>query len=364
MEKCNIPSHLLLFTICFFVLLLSVAGPAAAAEAHNISAVFAFGDSTLDPGNNNNLPTFVKANHPPYGRDFPGGAATGRFTDGKLITDFLVASLGLGDALPPYYGGSNNFSSAGPGVSFASAGSGLDDLTAATSGVETVATQVANFEAYIATLPAETAAEVVKDAMFIVGTGSNDLIMNYYLLPTRRSTFTLPSYHAFLLQKLESLIEQLYKLGARKFAVAGLPPLGCLPLQMTLTMQPNPGYAQRACIAEQNAAAAMYNADLQTMLQSLKTSPVMPDRTKFVYVDIFTPFLDMVQQPMKYGLIETRIGCCGTGLVEMGPLCNNPSMTCPFPSRFLFWDSVHPSQATYQSLANQFMQTVLPQFAN
>uniref|UniRef100_A0A6V7QRF8 GDSL esterase/lipase n=1 Tax=Ananas comosus var. bracteatus TaxID=296719 RepID=A0A6V7QRF8_ANACO len=296
MEKCNIPSHLLLFTICFFVLLLSVARPAAA-EAHNISAVFAFGDSTLDPGNNNNLPTFVKANH-------PRTAATSQAAPRRAASPTASSS---------------------PTSSSRRSASATRSLPT---------TEVANFEAYIATLPAEKAAEVVKDAMFIVGTGSNDLIMNYYLLPTRRSTFTLPAYHAFLLQKLESLIEQLYKLGARKFAVAGLPPLGCLPLQMTLTMQPNPGYAQRACIAEQNAAAALYNADLQSMLQSLKTSPVMPDRAKFVYVDIFTPLLDMVQQPMKYGLVETRIGCCGTGLVEMGPLCNNPSMTCPFPSRF------------------------------
>jgi len=56
----------------------------------NIPAVFAFGDSIIDPGNNNELLfTFIKANFPPYGKDFEGGKATGRFSNGRIPTDFL-----------------------------------------------------------------------------------------------------------------------------------------------------------------------------------------------------------------------------------------------------------------------------------
>lgn len=47
-----------------------------------------FGDSVVDAGNNNNLYTLVKANFPPYGRDFANRSPTGRFCNGKLATDF------------------------------------------------------------------------------------------------------------------------------------------------------------------------------------------------------------------------------------------------------------------------------------
>ena len=47
------------------------------------------GDSTLNAGNNNNINTLAKRNFPPYDIDFPGGIPTGRFSNGKLTSDFL-----------------------------------------------------------------------------------------------------------------------------------------------------------------------------------------------------------------------------------------------------------------------------------
>ncbi|CAI0540060.1 unnamed protein product [Linum tenue] len=46
-----------------------------------------FGDSAVDVGNNDYLPTIFKANYPPYGRDFVNHQPTGRFCNGKLATD-------------------------------------------------------------------------------------------------------------------------------------------------------------------------------------------------------------------------------------------------------------------------------------
>lgn len=53
-----------------------------------VSAVFAFGDSTMDPGNNNFIPTAFRSDFPPYGQDFMTHEPTGRFSNGKLVTDF------------------------------------------------------------------------------------------------------------------------------------------------------------------------------------------------------------------------------------------------------------------------------------
>lgn len=57
-----------------------------------VPAIMTFGDSSVDVGNNNYLPTIFKANFPPYGRDFINHEATGRFCNGKLATDLTGRS--------------------------------------------------------------------------------------------------------------------------------------------------------------------------------------------------------------------------------------------------------------------------------
>ena len=60
-----------------------------------VPAVLTFGDSTVDVGNNDYLHTILKANFPPYGRDFANHVATGRFCNGKLATDITGRSCTL-----------------------------------------------------------------------------------------------------------------------------------------------------------------------------------------------------------------------------------------------------------------------------
>lgn len=178
--------------------------------SHGISAVLAFGDSTLDSGNNNFLRTIVRADRSPYGQDFPGGVATGQFSNGKLITDFLVSSLGLKQTLPASSDPNLTTADLLTGVSFASAGSGLDNLTAGAVGVVTMAKQVENFEEYVEKLREAVGRakgdEIVKDALFVIGAGSNDFMMNYYMLPVRRLRFSLIGYQLFLQQRMELLV--------------------------------------------------------------------------------------------------------------------------------------------------------------
>lgn len=53
-----------------------------------VPAVISFGDSTIDVGNNNYLPGAVfKADYAPYGVNFVRHQHTGRFSDGKIVTD-------------------------------------------------------------------------------------------------------------------------------------------------------------------------------------------------------------------------------------------------------------------------------------
>ncbi|XXG82247.1 hypothetical protein AAC387_Pa10g0235 [Persea americana] len=349
---------ILLFTLFFSVVSHS------SAEAHNISAIFAFGDSAIDPGNNNYIGTWFRADHSPYGHDFPSQVATGRFSNGKLMTDFLVSSLGIKDLLPAYLDPSITDHDLFTGVSFASAGSGFDDSTTVmVGGVSTMAKQVEYFEEClyrIANLVGKEAANrVVKDALFVISAGTNDLLGNFYDLPLKRLTtkITMSAYQDFLLDRLHSLIQILYSLGARKIVVAGLPPIGCLPLQMTGNIL-LPGSHMRVCVQQQNEDAVVYNSKLQTLLASIQASR---PGTTIAYLDAYDALLNMIIIPEEYGLVESWRGCCGSGvLLEMGPKCNESTPICSDPSKFVFWDSIHPSQAANQQLAKLVLSSLLP----
>ncbi|MBA0577558.1 hypothetical protein Goshw_011168 [Gossypium schwendimanii] len=87
-------------------------------------AFFVFGDSLVDNGNNNFLATTARADSPPYGIDTPSRRATGRFSNGKNIPDFISDALGSEPTLPylsPELKGDRllvgaNFASAGIGI--------------------------------------------------------------------------------------------------------------------------------------------------------------------------------------------------------------------------------------------------------
>lgn len=56
-----------------------------------VPAVFVFGDSTMDVGNNNYLSgeNVPRANKPYYGVDYPTSRPTGRFSNGYNVADFI-----------------------------------------------------------------------------------------------------------------------------------------------------------------------------------------------------------------------------------------------------------------------------------
>ncbi|KAK1322483.1 GDSL esterase/lipase [Acorus calamus] len=201
-------THHLPLLLLLLLLSLLPQPPTAAASPSNITAIFAFGDSTLDPGNNNYLNTIFRADHPPYGRDFPDHSATGRFSVHRRQTDDRLSGRRHGlkkdGILKAYLSPSVSSDDLGTGVSFASAGTGLDVVTSSLSNVASMDAQVGYFKEYLGKVGL-TAAKV-GEALFVIGVGSNDMMFNYYTLPTRRS-MGLDGYHALLLQNLQTFVK-------------------------------------------------------------------------------------------------------------------------------------------------------------
>ncbi|XP_061351654.1 GDSL esterase/lipase At2g40250 [Gastrolobium bilobum] len=353
------------FLVFSLVLFLSI--PNSATATHPVSAVFAFGDSTIDSGNNNRFNTLFRGDHLPYGRDFSGHIPTGRFSNGKIATDYLTQILGVKEVLPAYLDPHITDHDLLTGVSFGSGGSGLDINTATLTRVMDLNAQFELFEEALMRMRrvvgVEKANEIIENALFVISTGTNDMLYNAYLLPTRIIRYgSISGYQDFLLQNLHSFIQRLYGAGARRIMVAGLPPIGCLPIQVTInSILPSQHWLQRVCNVQQNVDSEAYNTKLQSHVRLLQT---ILSGAKVAYFDIYTPILDMVLSPTKYGFQQALQGCCGTGLIEMGPVCNVLDLTCSDPSKYLFWDAVHLTQTGYYFLAESGRQHLLPYFTS
>ncbi|XP_019056309.1 PREDICTED: GDSL esterase/lipase At2g40250-like [Tarenaya hassleriana] len=206
------PSRKITTVLTFFTLLL-FSYQSHASPSPPVTALFVFGDSTVDPGNNNYIPTIFRGNHSPYGIDFPGKLSTGRFSNGKLTTDFLASFLGLKPTLPAYLDPTVQPGDLLTGVSFASAGTGLDDRTARLSSALTMDKELTYFDEAVGKMKkavgdGETN-RVISNALFVISVGTNDMTINLYDQPFGGFK-SVSNYQDSLLNKLEGVIKVLY----------------------------------------------------------------------------------------------------------------------------------------------------------
>ncbi|CAM8887681.1 unnamed protein product [Rhodiola kirilowii] len=317
-----------------------------------VPAVFVFGDSTADPGNNNFIGTPFTSNFPPYGQDLPNHQPTGRFSNGRLVPDFMAEYAGVKDLIPPYLDPKLSLDELMTGVSFASAGSGFDPLTPKISGALSIPEQLDNFIEYKSRLAhkigKQRTDELISKALYVVSAGTNDFVINYITLPPRRLRYTVAEYEKLIVQYVHQFTQGLLREGAKKIYQGGLPPIGCLPVVITLYSKPDP--LHRGCIDTYNAIARSYNKLLANKLANV-ASEVAAYGAKVVYADIYNPVNVMIQQHDKFGFDKVTIGCCGTGLLETTILCNSKSCVCKDVSKYAFFDSIHPTEKVYYILA-------------
>ncbi|KAF0915723.1 hypothetical protein E2562_038429, partial [Oryza meyeriana var. granulata] len=301
---------------CFLIILLKSFLSCSAATTGKVPAVIVFGDSTVDAGNNNDIPTAFKANFPPYGRDFDGGVATGRFSNGRLVTDFLSEALGLPSSVPAYLDSSYTIDQLACGVSFASAGAGLDDLTAQIAFNVVIKLQKGRqhrFQAPVRDTTKSTAGvlqgiqgeakarqgreyvtnEIITEALYIFSIGTNDFIINYFLLPLRPAVHSTSEYVAYLIGLADVAVRDAYELGTRKILFVGLTPLGCLPSARTLNIEAPAG----ECNEEHNKAALAFNGGLKKAMRKLNDKLA---GARVAYSDIYGVVSSILSNPSDY----------------------------------------------------------------
>ncbi|KAF9609692.1 hypothetical protein IFM89_017891 [Coptis chinensis] len=324
-----------------------------------VPAVIVFGDSSVDAGNNDYIPTIGRSNFPPYGRDFYGGKATGRFCNGRLTTDFISEAFGNKPALPAYLDPTYTIKDFATGVTFASAGTGLDNVTSSLVSVIPFWKEVEYFKEYKMRLTKFMGMKktnvLLHEAVYIFSIGTNDIIENYYAVPMRSSQFTIEKYEDFLLGLLGKFVLDMYKLGARKIALTGLTAFGCLPLERSTNIMEG-----NSCREQYNKVARDFNVKLNAMITMYNKEL---KGIKLVYSAVYDSLVDAIEKPYLYGFEKVAIGCCGTGKFETAFTCNvwTPA-TCSDASKFIFWDSIHYTEKMNRIVSDYAMKTAFSVF--
>lgn len=346
MERFMFPMYLWAISTLFLVVMAATCHDHSLLE--NPAALFIFGDSLFDSGNNNYIRTSrgFQANYRPYGETF-FPSPTGRATDGRTIPDFIseYAKLPL---IPPYLQpGIQNYNY---GVNFASIGAGA--LLETHQGlVIDLKTQLSNFKKVEKqlrhNLGGEEGKALLSAAVYLFSIGGNDYFAAF--AENSGSLVSQEEYVAMVIGNITNAIQEVYNLGGRKFGFLNVSPIGCLPFVKALDPARTGG-----CKEELTDVARLHNRALSEALQKLE---IQLTGFKYSLHDFFTSLNEITEDPSKYGFEEVEMACCGNGPYRGFSGCGSQTRSyelCENPSDFLYFDLVHPTEKAYEQFAKLF----------
>ncbi|KAA3465489.1 GDSL esterase/lipase [Gossypium australe] len=311
-----------------FVALSLIIGVLQSANAV-VPAIFILGDSTVDVGTNNYLPdSNITATFPHNGVDFPFQRATGRFSNGLSTADFLAKYFGFKRSPVSFLSLNGTLAIKKRkfrGVNFASAGSGLLDITGQTStqkaSIVPMGEQVYQFSMVyndlVASKGTSEAQNFLAKFLIFISVGSNDIVGNHY------SRYPIPKEQ--FIPNLANLIS----VGARKFGITSVPPVGCCPSQRVS--------ANGECLKELNDQAEAFFSTMDTIMRNLSYEN---KDIKYSLGNAFNITKPVIDNPQNSSFTDVKNACCGKGTLPCTPLAS----LCSNRHKYWFWDLFHPTQ--------------------
>ncbi|XP_020216254.1 GDSL esterase/lipase At2g03980 [Cajanus cajan] len=303
-----------------------------------VPALYVFGDSSLDAGNNNNLNTPAKANVFPYGIDF-NNCSTGRFNNGKTFADIIAISLGL--PMPPPYLGVSEIEryQVATGINYASASCGILNSTGDGSCLS-LDKQIEYFTSTVKNdLPriiqsTTKLRHYLSKSIYLLSIGPNDYMLNYLKNnPMEPNNNLNPEQYAnYLIEELASRIKRIYDLGARKFVINSIGPVGCIPAIVIRT--PHSEY----CNEEINQKVKPYSEKLPGKLHDLQTQL---SGSLFINLDSYNFFMKIRNSPQIFGFSNVWDSC-----IQGAKPCENRK-------EYYFYDSAHSTEAATKIFAEE-----------
>ncbi|XP_010499396.1 PREDICTED: GDSL esterase/lipase At1g28580-like [Camelina sativa] len=362
------PDSPLLMKLLIFICLsaFTVTNVSSETQCREFKSIISFGDSIADTGNllglsgPNELPHVA---FPPYGETF-FHRPTGRFSNGRLIIDFIAEFLGL-PLVPPFYGSQNaNFEK---GVNFAVAGAtALERSLLEERGIHfpytniSLGVQLSSFKASLPKLcgsPSDCR-DMIENALILMGEiGGNDYNYAFFV---NKSIEEIKELIPLVITTISSAITELIGMGGRTFLVPGDFPLGCSATYLTLYQTSNvEAYDPwTGCLTWLNKFGENHDEQLQAELKKLQK---LYPHVNIIYADYYKALLRIYQEPEKFGFMNRPLSaCCGVG----GPYnftsfwqCGTDVVEgCNYPSKYVAWDGVHMTEAAYSLIAEGILK--------
>ncbi|WJX88801.1 hypothetical protein P8452_70848 [Trifolium repens] len=356
------PSMATLITLITILFSIASSSASTAEESSRpFKKIYAFGDSFTDTGNTKNAegPTgFGHVSNSPYGTTF-FNHSTNRYSDGRLVIDFVTESLSL-PYLPPYrhikrY--NDTF-----GVNFAVGGSTAinheffvrNNLSLDVT-PQSIQTQILWFNRYLekqgSCQGVDSNCRDFDDTLFWFG----EIGVNDYAY-TLGSTVSDDTIRKLAISSISKALKTLLEKGAKYLVVQGAPLTGCLPLAMYLA--PEDDRDDIGCVKSANNQSINHNLMLQEKVQEFRKQY---PHAVIVYADYLNAYRTVMKNPTKYGFKEVFRVCCGSGdspfNFDVFATCGTPNATvCTSPSQYINWDGVHLTEAMYKVVSNMFLQ--------
>ncbi|XAR48117.1 Alpha-L-fucosidase [Bertholletia excelsa] len=322
----------------------------------NFPAMFNFGDSNSDTGS---VSAAFNRFEPPNGRTF-FGKPSGRYSDGRLIIDFMAEKLGL-PYLSPYLDAVGAIEATfRHGTNFAASGATIRPVIFMSPFPLSIQiSQFAQLKARTIELYNQAERSNAKSflprpedfskALYTVDIGQNDLHAG--LISNKTEEQVQASIPSILYQFAEA-VENLYQQGARAFWIHNTGPIGCLPF-FVMKLPPKSSNTDRiGCIKSYNAVAQEFNKQLKQLLSQLRTKF---QNASLTYIDIYSAKYSLISEAKEHGFVHPFGYCCGhhgdhhneldcgkmvivNGVESVGPSCSNPC-------EYISWDGVHLTEA-------------------
>jgi phospholipase/lecithinase/hemolysin len=286
--------------------------PTMAPPGAPFSAIYAFGDSLTD-GGNDSLATAGLVPMAPY--------ADRSFTNGQVWVKDLAQDLGL-PALNPSLAG---------GTDFAYGGAETGQTPAHTLNPTDLSSQISQFASQV---PSPQAG-----ALYAVWIGSNDVldIANNTTLTTAQQQADVGA----AVNNETAAISALAARGAENLLVLNVPDLGKPPYEAAR----GPTVAQSA-----TSLASLYNSDLAASVQQLEASGAL----KIDVVDTFSVIDQVIANPAAHGFTNVTDPVWTGNLTD--PNSGTLNATGSAQNQFLFFDSLHPTAQAHALLASGIAQ--------
>ncbi|TKW15676.1 hypothetical protein SEVIR_5G253200v4 [Setaria viridis] len=348
--------------LLFPVVVVAAAALAGAAPASACyTRLFSFGDSLADTGNYR----FVCGDDSdpvlrlPYGETF-FHRATGRFSNGRIVLDFIAEALGI-PFVRPYLSGrrAEDFAS---GANFAVGGATalspefFRDRGFDIGDVVHLDMEMRWFRDMLGLLcPGDLAgcSDMMNRSLFMVGEiGGNDY--NTPLLKARLPFDNVTTFAPIVIAKISSTITELIGLGAKTLVVPGNLPIGCIPNYLLAFQSDNKeDYEQETgCIGWLNEFSRCHN---KLLIEELEKLHKLNPGVTIIYADYYGAAMEVFVSPERYGIKYPLVACCGGG----DPYGVTPNVSCGRgeyklchnPRKHGSWDGMHPSEAVYKAIA-------------